>query len=169
MSARWCGTAEQTKSSASGTLNQSDNRRLICLCRCKICVAPILTTNDKGFTGSSPDVYDEFLVLLIFEDHAADLARTPHGYADVQQIHDDLEQAGFTNINIETVTGVNTAPDASHPATAYVKGTPLRGEIEPHGAEMLAQVETAATQEIARLYGNGRVSAKIQGLVITAT
>ena len=33
-----------------------------------------MSANDKSFTGSIPDVYDEYLVPLIFESFAADMA-----------------------------------------------------------------------------------------------
>ena len=33
-----------------------------------------MTTNDSVFNGSIPEIYDEYLVPLIFEDYADDLA-----------------------------------------------------------------------------------------------
>jgi ubiquinone/menaquinone biosynthesis C-methylase UbiE len=35
----------------------------------------VISGSDKVFAGSIPDIYDAYLVPLIFEDHAADLAR----------------------------------------------------------------------------------------------
>lgn len=49
---------------------------------------------DKVFTGSMPDIYDEFLVPLIFEDHAEDLARR----LTVQMPHDVLETAAGSGV-----------------------------------------------------------------------
>lgn len=105
---------------------------------------------------------------LLPDDPPEFLARTPHGHHDTDQIRDDLLAAGFHNIDIETVTETSTAPTASGPAIGYAQGTPLRNEIEKHGAEMLVAVTRAATAEIESLYGAGPVSAKIQGFVITA-
>ncbi|WP_170396211.1 class I SAM-dependent methyltransferase [Ruegeria arenilitoris] len=34
-----------------------------------------MSTKDKNFTGSIPDIYDEFLVPLIFESYASDMAK----------------------------------------------------------------------------------------------
>jgi ubiquinone/menaquinone biosynthesis C-methylase UbiE len=97
------------------------------------------------------------------------LARTPHGHHDTDQIRRDLQAAGFSTIDIEKVTEISTAPTASGPAIGYAQGTPLRNEIEKHGAGMLDTVTRAATAEIGALYGAGPVSAKIQGFVITAS
>ena len=106
---------------------------------------------------------------LLPTDPPGFLARTPHGHHDTDQIYADLLAAGYHNIDIETVTETSTASSASGPAIAYVQGTPLRNEIEKHGAEMLAAVTRAATAEIKRIYGAGPVSAKIQGFVIIAS
>ena len=82
----------------------------------------------------------------------------------------ELEQlfAPPSDIEIEKVTETSTAPAASGPAIAYAQGTPMRNEIEKHGAGMLDAVTKAATTEIEAAYGTGPVSAKIQGFVVTA-
>jgi len=120
--------------------------------------------------------HNEFadIVTRVAQDHlpggqGAFLARTPHGHGDPAVLRRDLEQAGFTEIAIETITRTSTAAQAAHPAIAYAQGTPLRGEIEPHGPEMLERITEDATQEITRRFGAGPVSAKVQGLVITAS
>ena len=106
---------------------------------------------------------------LLPDDPPNFLARTPHGHHDTDQIYADLLAAGYSNIDIETVTETSTAKSAAGPAIAYAQGTPLRNEIEKHGAEMLNAVTLAAAAEIKALYGAGPVSAKIQGFVITAS
>ncbi len=115
------------------------------------------------------DIVTRVACQLLPEDPPEFLARTPHGHYDTDQIRSDLSTAGFSNIDIETVTKTSTSPTASGPAVGYVQGTPLRNEIEKHGAEMLKAVTRAATDEIELLYGAGPVSAKIQGFVITAS
>jgi ubiquinone/menaquinone biosynthesis C-methylase UbiE len=108
-------------------------------------------------TGFLPDKPPQFL------------ARTPHGYSDPEVIRHDLEAAGFSDISFEMITDTSTAAEASHPAIAYVQGTPLRGEVEPFGDDLLQKVTEAATREIEAQFGSGPVSAKIQGLVVTAS
>ena len=68
------------------------------------------------------------------------LARTPHGYHDVDAIEADLRAAGFLTIQIETVARSSVAPSPRHPAIAYCQGTPLRNEIEARDAAGLESV-----------------------------
>lgn len=103
------------------------------------------------------------------EDPPLFLARTPHGYNDVEEIEADLRTAGFGDISIETIAELSSAPTARHPAVAYCEGTPLRNEIEARDAARLGEVVERATNAIAKRFGEGPVSAKIQGHVVTAS
>lgn len=108
-------------------------------------------------------------VAEVFPDDPPEfLARTPHGYHDVDAIRKDVEAAGFKDISIDTVEAVSTAPSPRHPAVAYCQGTPLRNEIEARNAGLLNEVTDRAEAAIAERYGTGIVSAKIQGHVVVA-
>ncbi|HVJ56172.1 MAG TPA: class I SAM-dependent methyltransferase [Aliidongia sp.] len=96
------------------------------------------------------------------------LARTPHGYYDVEQIEADLRKAGFSAIDIVTLQKSSDAPSARHPAIAYCQGTPLRNEIEACGSGALEAVTDRAAEAIATAYGEGPVSGKIQAHVVVA-
>jgi ubiquinone/menaquinone biosynthesis C-methylase UbiE len=96
------------------------------------------------------------------------LARTPHGYHDKAVIRSEVEQAGYAQIEIETVADVSSAPSPRHPAVAYCQGTPLRSEIEARDPGSLDRVTDLAEAAIAQKYGRERVSAKIQGHIVTA-
>jgi ubiquinone/menaquinone biosynthesis C-methylase UbiE len=80
------------------------------------------------------DVVTEALGQVFPDDPPKFLARTPHGYHDVDRIRADLVQAGFDDIAIEPVAHISRANSPTHPATAYCQGTPLRAEIEDRGA-----------------------------------
>ena len=97
------------------------------------------------------------------------LARTPHGYHDVDLIRRDLSHAGFANISIETREKVSHAPSAAAAAAAYCQGTPLRNEIESRSASLLQLATDRATEAIARRHGKGPVVGKIQAHVIVAS
>ncbi len=97
------------------------------------------------------------------------LARTPHGYHDTSLIRRELEEAGFSNVIIETRAEESRAPSPHHPALAYCQGTPLRNEIEARGADKLEAATEHAAAAIANRHGKGEVAAKIQGFVVTAT
>ena len=113
-------------------------------------------------------VVTEAAAVVFPDDPPRFLARTPHGYHDIALIRGELEQAGFSQIQITTITETSRAPSPRHPAIAYCQGTPLRNEIEARNAAMLELVTDRATEAIAKRYGDGPVSAKIQGHVIAA-
>jgi ubiquinone/menaquinone biosynthesis C-methylase UbiE len=97
------------------------------------------------------------------------LARTPHGYHDVELIREDLRRAGFADIAIETRAELSRASSARDAATAYCEGTPLRNEIELRDASLLGLATDRATDAIAARHGEGPIAGKIQAHVIVAT
>jgi ubiquinone/menaquinone biosynthesis C-methylase UbiE len=96
------------------------------------------------------------------------LARTPHGYHDVQRIEADVRAAGFSEVEIFTIAETSRARSARHPAIAYAQGTPLRNEIEVLDAGRLEEVTDRAERMIADRFGEGPVEGRIQGHVIVA-
>ena len=96
------------------------------------------------------------------------MARTPHGYHDVERIRADVTAAGFSQVEIVTIEDTSRAPSPRHPAVAYCQGTPLRNEIEQRDASLLHHVTDHAAAAIAKHHGEGSVSGKIQGHVVTA-
>jgi ubiquinone/menaquinone biosynthesis C-methylase UbiE len=96
------------------------------------------------------------------------MARVPHGYHDTTRIRDDLEQAGFSRVVIETRADQSRAPSPRHPAVGFCQGSPLRSEIEARGAQKLEAATDHAAAAIANWHGRGEVAAKIQAHVIVA-
>jgi ubiquinone/menaquinone biosynthesis C-methylase UbiE len=96
------------------------------------------------------------------------LARTPHGYHDVELIQAELSNAGFSKVSITTREEISRAPSPRHPAIAYCQGTPLRNEIEARDASLLSLVTDRAAKNVAESHGDGKVSGRIQGHVIEA-
>ena len=96
------------------------------------------------------------------------LARTPHGYHDVDLIRDELAKAGFSQVSITTLEKTSTAASAHDAAYAYCQGTPLRNEIESRDATLLDQVTERAAEAIASRFGNATVSGKIRAYVVEA-
>lgn len=97
------------------------------------------------------------------------LARTPHGYHDVDKIETDLRAAGFSTIQIETVAGSSVAPSARHAAIAYCQGTPLRNEIEARDETALESVTNSVTDAIVKACDDGVISGRIQAHVVVAS
>ena len=77
------------------------------------------------------DTVTTALEALFPHDPPRFLARTPHGYHDVETIERDLAAGGFTaSPEITTLASRSHAASCDHPAIAYCEGTPLRNEIE---------------------------------------
>jgi SAM-dependent methyltransferase len=94
------------------------------------------------------------------------LARTPHDYHDVRQVHADLGAAGFVGVEVETIKHRSRAPSPREPAVGFLQGTPLRNEIEARGTGRLGEATDTATAAIAAKFGTGPVDGKIQAHMI---
>lgn len=105
---------------------------------------------------------------LFPQDPPLFMARTPHGYHDVDRISHELSQAGFTDISIETIDHRSKAASPDDPAIAYCQGTPLRGEIEARDASGLERATGVARDALARRFGSGPVDGRIRAHLITA-
>ncbi|TPI29073.1 class I SAM-dependent methyltransferase [Mesorhizobium sp. B3-2-1] len=108
------------------------------------------------------------LARIFPDDPPRFLARTPHGYHDKALIRRDLEDAGFSDVAIETTAEQSRASSPRLPAVAYCQGTVLRSEIEARDAGKLDAATDYAASAIADRHGSGEVAAKIQAHVIMA-
>ena len=96
------------------------------------------------------------------------LARTPHGYHDLDAVRRDLANGGFAAVpRIDTVAARSRAVSPRVPAVAYCQGTPLRNELEARDAARLAEATDVAADAVARRFGRDAVDGKIQAHVIT--
>ncbi len=123
---------------------------------------------DKISENEFADVVTDVAGTVFPDDPPVFLARTPHGYHDVDLIRDEVSLAGFSNVTVTTITETSAAPSAMHPAIAYCQGTPLRNEIEARDALRLDEVTERAAEAIAARFGDGPVAGKIQGNVVVA-
>ena len=108
------------------------------------------------------------LARMFPDDPPRFLARTPHGYHDTTQIRSDLQQAGFSRVDIETKAEQSRAASPRIPAVAYCQGTVLRSEIEARDSGKLQAATDHAASAIADRHGSGEVAAKIQAHVVVA-
>jgi ubiquinone/menaquinone biosynthesis C-methylase UbiE len=122
------------------------------------------TIPDNDFAAVANDTLAE----LFPDDPPRFMARTPHGYHDAARIRAELEQAGFRQVTVETVTHRSRAGSARDVAVAYCQGTPLRNEIESRDASLLGKATDMTEAAVRRRFGAGPVDGKIQALVISA-
>jgi SAM-dependent methyltransferase len=96
------------------------------------------------------------------------MARTPHGYYDLQVLERDLAQGGFEAApRIEKVTLRSRAESPRIAAVAFCQGTPVRNEIEALDPTKLEEATDHAEQALARRYGNGAIESQMQAFVVT--
>ena len=115
------------------------------------------------------EVVTEALARLFPADPPGFMARTPHGYHDVERIRADVEAAGFRRIAIETRQATSRAQGARDVAIAYCQGTPLRNEIEARDTSRLQEATEVATQALTQRFGSGPVSGRIAAHVVVAS
>jgi SAM-dependent methyltransferase len=123
---------------------------------------------DRISENDFADTVTEALAVVFPDDPPRFLARTPHGYHDVDKIRADVNAAGFANVSVDAVDARSKAPSARDPAVAYCQGTPLKNEIEARGASRMEVALAKATEALARRFGNGAVDGRMRALVITA-
>jgi len=113
-------------------------------------------------------VVTEAVAALFPDDPPAFLARTPHGHGDTELIREDIRQAGFSDLAIETVERRSRAPSPRDPAIGFCQGSPLRSEIEARAPDRLDDVTEAAARALAARFGEGAIDGKMQAHVMTA-
>jgi ubiquinone/menaquinone biosynthesis C-methylase UbiE len=123
---------------------------------------------DEIGSNEFTDVVVRSLATVFPEDPPAFLARTPHGYHDVEKIRADVKSAGFAEVSITTVGYTSKAASPREPAIAFCQGTPTRNEIEARGGSLEAATD-AATAALARRFGDGPIEGRIRAHVITAS
>ena len=126
--------------------------------------------NVWGDIAANPftDHVTQALAELFPDDPPRFMARSPHGYADLKRVIDDLGAAGFSAISAQTLDHVATAASPRDVAIGLCQGSPLRSEIEARDGSALERATAAAAARIAERYGNGPVSAPIRAHVISA-
>jgi ubiquinone/menaquinone biosynthesis C-methylase UbiE len=123
---------------------------------------------DRISANEFADVITEALAAHFPDDPPRFLARTPHGYHDVDRIAEELAAAGFGKVSVDTVDAVSRASSALDPAMAYCQGTPLRNEIEARNAAGLADATRHAAEALQRRFGGGPIEGRIRAFAITA-
>ena len=122
---------------------------------------------DRIEVNDFADAVGHALARVFPDDPPRFMARTPHGYHDIDAIARDLAQAGFeSSPRIETLAFRSRAASARIVAVAYCQGTPWRNEIEARDASKLEAATDAAEAGIVGRFGNGPVDGKIQAIVI---
>jgi ubiquinone/menaquinone biosynthesis C-methylase UbiE len=113
-------------------------------------------------------VVTQALAAMFPQDPPRFMARTPHGYHDVDTIRQDLSAAGLKCLSVETLENASKAASARDAAIAICQGTPLRNEIEARDPSRLEEATQRAADALARRFGNGPIEGRMQAHVVTA-
>lgn len=129
----------------------------------------IFSTWDRIEENGFADTVTTALASMFPEDPPRFLARTPHGYHDIETITRDVVASGAFDVapRIDTVPALSLASSPRVPAIAYCLGTPLRNDIEARDAARISEATDVAAEAIAAKFGEGAVEGKIQAHIVT--
>lgn len=123
---------------------------------------------DRIAENEFADVVTQALAEVFPDDPPQFMARTPHGYHDVDQIRAHLAAAGFTAVGIDAVSYVARARSALDLATAFCQGTPLRNEIEARDPARLSEATARAAEALRARFGAGALEGRTRAYVVCA-
>jgi hypothetical protein len=86
----------------------------------------------------------------------------------VAVIEQDLLSAGFTDLELETVTLRSQLPSAGDAALGLCQGTPMRMAIQEHGPDALQRATDAAAAALTRFEGPDGLDAPMAAHIVTA-
>ena len=123
---------------------------------------------DRISENEFAETVTEALAALFPHDPPRFMARTPHGYHDVERIREELNAAGFTSPSVDAVDDRSKASSPRDAAIAFCRGTPLRNEVEARDASRLEDATNQAAEALAHRFGRGAIEGRIRAFVITA-
>ena len=128
----------------------------------------IFSVWDSISQNAFANVVTQALATMFPDDPPTFLARTPHGYHDVDVIGRELAAAGFASSEVETIDHVSRAATPRDAAFAYCQGSPLRNDIEARAATRLDEATRVAAEALERQFGTGPIEGRIRAHVISA-
>jgi len=97
------------------------------------------------------------------------MMRGPFSYQERDWIERDLKAAGFSNIEIDTVTLTSRAASVDEAARGLCYGSPMRVELEEYGADAIDIVYGAVSKSAQRFDGPNGFEAPMSAHIVTAT
>ena len=104
--------------------------------------------------------------LSLDQENPPDFLKLPYAYHDVAKIRQQLEAAGFSEVDTVTLPKESRADSARDVALGLAAGSPLAAQLADRGIanQALDIIEAALMRE----FGDGEVSAPMQATVINA-
>jgi ubiquinone/menaquinone biosynthesis C-methylase UbiE len=96
------------------------------------------------------------------------MMRGPFSYSDPQWIERDLRDAGFSEVDIETVELRSRSPSAEEPARGLTYGSPMVVELESYGPGALDRVFAEISRRALEFEGPDGFDAPMAAHIVTA-
>lgn len=112
----------------------------------------LLVSFDRLEMNPVPKAAGDAVDALFAHDPPGYMERGPFCYADPARIEHDLDAAGFTNVEVETIE-LSSRVNARDAAQGLVFGSPFRSEIVRRDPSALDRAADAVTQALARWDG----------------
>lgn len=106
-------------------------------------------------------------VLPMFGDDPPPFYGIPFGYFDHDEIRRDLSGSGFVDVTLDVLRKQVQSATARQAATGFVKGNPIRSEIEERLGDVSSVVDQVAAAIAAEL-GNNPACGNAQAIIGTA-
>lgn len=104
----------------------------------------------------------------LFPDDPPQFFNLPYGYFDLRLIVEELQNSGFSDIDIAVRPLVSRAKSARQLVMGFVAGSPLFNDIKARDTLTINEVLDQLEIELAVRFGNGDVEAPMQGFQISA-
>ena len=115
------------------------------------------------------DVAQKVLIDCFPNDPPLFMREGPFGYADTSRIEQDLHDAGFESVEIETVELPSRSASAHEAATALCYGTPMGVEVDDRDPGSLERIFDAVEKALQPFEGPDGVDAPMAAHIVTAT
>lgn len=114
------------------------------------------------------DVAQRVLIDAFPDDPPLFMRKGPFGYHDPMRIEDDLRDAGFGTVEMETVELRSRSPSAHDAATALCYGTPMGVEVEEREPGSLDRTFEAVRRAFGAFEGPRGVDTPMSAHIVTA-
>lgn len=114
-------------------------------------------------------VAQQALIDLFPDDPPLFMREGPFGYHDKTRIEDDLREAGFAQVRIDTVELRSRAPSSDEAARALCYGTPMGVEVEDRAPGTLDRAFEMVRSGLRAFDGPNGCDAPMSAHIVTAT
>jgi ubiquinone/menaquinone biosynthesis C-methylase UbiE len=128
----------------------------------------LLVIWDRLDRNNASQIASDAVAALFPDDPPAFLPRTPFGYSDRARIEDDLREAGFDQIEFETVERMSLLSDPQGAAIGLVRGSPLSADILARDPKGLDRATVAAARALQTLVGPDGFDSRLSAHIVTA-